>query len=65
MSSTRVAQKGLQPFLHFIQNQQERSALFSVVNNKCTLVTAVPWENKFSYTCGRGCQNGVVRWFVF
>jgi hypothetical protein len=56
----RVVQTVLQPFLYFIQNQWETSAVFSVVNNKCTLVTAVPRENTFSCTCGGGCQNGVV-----
>jgi len=43
----RVAQKVLQPFLYFIQNQPEISAVFSVVDNECTFVTAVPWENTF------------------
>jgi len=43
----RVAQKVLQPFLYFIRNQREMSAVFSVANNKCTFVTGVPWENTF------------------
>jgi hypothetical protein len=56
----RIAQKVLQPSPYFIQNQQERSAVFSVVDNECTLVTAVGWENTFSCTCGGGLQNGMV-----
>jgi hypothetical protein len=60
VSCTRVTQKVFQPFLYFIQNQQEISAFFSVVSNECTFVTAVPWGNTFSCTCGVGHQNGVV-----
>jgi hypothetical protein len=59
-SYMRVAQKVLQPFLYFIQNQQEMSAVFSMVNNECTLVTTVPWETTFSCACGVGYQNGTV-----